>query len=78
MNYTGIVTEINGHRDMGLRNSHIKMVKRFKQQYHGQTKCHGKHCLSLFYYLVCEILLFTVHYLNLKTLKTVYLCDCLS
>ena len=39
-----------------------------------QTKCYGEHWFSVCNcYLVCVI--FYLHYLNLKALKTVYLYD---
>ena len=68
-----MVTEINGHRD---KRSSENMTQNGLNNNIKQTKCQGRHYLSICCYLVCAILLF--NYLNLKALKTVYLYDCLS
>ena len=54
-----MVTEINSYRDK--QSSEIMTQKRLKglNNNTAQTKCYGKHCLSICY-LVCEILLFTL------------------
>ena len=56
---TWVVTEINGHRDK--RSSEIMTQKPLKglNNIIAQIKCHGRHCLSIFCYLVCVILLST-------------------
>ena len=74
---TLVVTEINGHRDK--RSSEITTQKWFKglNKNTTHTKCHGEHCLRLFFYLVCVRFCYLLC-LDLKTLKTIYLFDRLS
>ena len=70
---TQVVNEINGHREK--RSSEIitpKMVKGFNNNI-TQTKCHDKHYLNIFCYLVCVILLLTL--LRYERFEDHYLCD---
>ena len=57
---TRVVTEINSHRDK--QSSEIMTQKRLKGFNNNitPTKCHGKHCLSIFCLLACAIFLFTL------------------
>ena len=41
-----------------------------------QINSYSQHCLSIFYYIACTNLLFTL--LDWKALRTIYLCDCLT
>ena len=68
---TWVVHEINGHRDK--RSSEIRTQKWLKGLNNSitQTKCYGKHCLSMCCYLVCALLLFPL-------LKFESFEDCLS